>query len=347
MRLKMKTTATLLIALFMISAYAVAISARPDEYVLQTGAYGTAEMDYHANHGNYVFLSDGGVGLLDDEYNVRTDFGMGRVVIKGVDTLLSAITTLSFDFYYTFSENVIHRDFQAFPYMVLECAREGGDDADLWIVLISTQIQHDAHTNGPMPELNTWLTWNLDVYDLWHSTGEIGDPENGVSLAAMKTGYPSAKVLNVKVAVGEWAMGNYEAITGMVDDIEINGVTYDFEEESDGPVSLIVNTGEVIPVVRISVDKTNVDFGRIDEGSFGQDAVTITNEGTVHVSVSSTFENEEPAGFFTTNLVISPTLPRIIQIDDSRTLTLTLSIPEGTSAGPKTAVLVFEATPVI
>jgi len=49
----------------------------------------------------------------------------------------------------------------------------------------------------------------------------------------MKAAYPQAKVLNVKVAVGEWANGNYDAITGNVDDIEINGITYDFEEEEE------------------------------------------------------------------------------------------------------------------
>jgi len=201
---------------------------------LQTDFYGTAKMKHDKAHGNYVFLSDGGVGLLPEPSGEPLeDFGMGRVVIKGVDTLLDDIATLSYDFYYTFPDSIIYPDFQAFPYMVLECDADGGDDADLWIVLISTQIEHDAHTNGEMPPLKTWTTWTLAGYDNWHSTGPVGEPTAGVSLAAMKTGYPLAKVLNVKVAVGEWAMGNYEAITGCVDDIEINGDVYDFEEEPE------------------------------------------------------------------------------------------------------------------
>jgi len=205
------------------------------EILLQNGAFGIAEMRSNETRGNYVFLSDGGVGLLDDSYVLRADFGMGRVVVKGVDTLLSAIEPLSYDFYYTFPDSIIYPDFQAFPYMVLECDSDGlGDVADLWIVLISTQIEYDAKTGGPMPTLETWMTWTLAGYDNWYdagpgATGNVSAPTDGASLAAMQTTYPDAMVLNVNVAVGQWAKGNYEAITGCVDDIEIDGVIYDLE----------------------------------------------------------------------------------------------------------------------
>jgi len=208
----------------------------PEILFLQKGEFGTAKMRYDEAHGNYVFLSDGGVGLLDDEYKLRELFGMGRVVITGVDTLLDEIATLSYDFYYTFPDSIIHPDFQAFPYMVLECDRDSDDVADLWIVLISTQIEHDAHTTGEMPPLKTWTTWTLEDYDNWHDAGagaDVSEPTDGAPLSDMKEAYPLAKVLNVKVAVGEWANGDYEAITGCVDNIEINGDIYDFEEEPE------------------------------------------------------------------------------------------------------------------
>lgn len=202
------------------------------EILFQTGDSGLAEWSTEVVKSGLIsaYLSDAGAG-----YTSGDDYGAGRVVIP-VDILLADVDRLSYWFNYDVPDTTSepHPDFQAFPYMILECDADGGDEADLWIVLISTTLD----TGGYMPTENEWVQWDLTDYDNWHdagpgATGDVGTPTNGDTLAAMKEAYPEADILSVKVAVGEWASGSYDAITAYVDDINIGGTTYDFEEREE------------------------------------------------------------------------------------------------------------------
>ena len=115
----------------------------------------------------------------------------------------------------------------------------------------------------------------------------------------------------------------------------------------DGIVS-IYTTG----IISINVDPGDIDFGQIYEGGSGTSSVTITNDGTIEVSVTATLGSEDPVGFYTDNLKIFEIGLGYVYVVEwnlvlpskyEESVPLELTIPYLCSAGDKTAILTFWA----
>ena len=183
----------------------------PEIYFQEEGA-GIAEWSDDVVKSGLIsaYLSDEGMGYDGGPPEV---YGAGRVVIP-VDKLLADIDSLSYWFWYSCPET--HPFY--FPYMILAIDTTGGMTPNQWLVM-------ESPISVYQPAEDTWTKFDAD-YDLWHTDGyTLMD-----TLDVLKSEYPDAKVLTVKIAVGEWSSGSYSPITAYVDDIEIDGVTYDFEE---------------------------------------------------------------------------------------------------------------------
>jgi len=223
-----------------------------------------------AHSGTYsAYLSNGG-----------SEAGAGRVVIP-VNIPFSDITDLSYWFNYDFPDTVT--SWHDFPYMVLELDTDDNDVKDTWIVLCSTRPEWRDYYEDPeaaMPAENEWVKWTLSEYDNWHDAPlkNVGSPAwdetpAPATLAEMQTYYSTAVVLNVKVAVGQWDYYGepLDPVTAYVDDIEINGATYDFEEEYEGlgaegllaQASDYLDAGDIKSAARCLASARNI-LGRIN-----------------------------------------------------------------------------------
>lgn len=109
--------------------------------------------------------------------------------------------------------------------------------------------------------------------------------------------------------------------------------------------SISIYTPEIIS---ISVDPSDIDFGKIYKGGSGTSSVTITNDGNVEVSVNATLSSEVPEGFYTSNfklddLAVSGWSISNLGLGASELVGLSLDIPFDTEPGFKTAILTFWA----
>lgn len=204
------------------------------EYTLVDGG-GTAEWSKEGTppSGEYsAKLYDGGVADQDGS----------QVVIPGVNIPFTEIASLSYWFNYTAAGGSAAEGQFAFPYMILAIDKVGGDPpytADEWIVL---------HSGGDpyQPAEGEWVEWSLDgEWDKWFDAEGTTIPDFS-PLADFQGEYEDAVVMDVKVAVGEgWAVG----VTAFVDDVEINGVTYDLQP----PIFLDDSYYQVDDIVTVTV----------------------------------------------------------------------------------------------
>jgi len=109
-------------------------------------------------------------------------------------------------------------------------------------------------------------------------------------------------------------------------------------------------TVTLVPVIGISVSPTSINFGSIIAGhSSATQTVTVTNTGDYYdLKFTATLANESTADFYKNNLkidtlTVSNWKPSAVAINTAITPGLVLSIPIGTTAGAKTATIIFWA----
>ena len=145
-----------------------------------------------------------------------------RVIMPSPVATVNDISSASVEYYLTTDSTTTSS-----PYIILELDTNGDGVKDDWAV----SWQDDGVSTG------TWLTHTATS---WHvvSTGMTV-----YDLAGLKTLVGSARILKVKVAVGEWTFTG--KTSAYVDDITINDVAYDLEKIPDGfPTSFTIPAGE-------------------------------------------------------------------------------------------------------
>ncbi len=289
--LRKKTTATLLIAVFMVSmvAFAVAIPVEfPSEYD-RYGAdpeSGTVEWTRdQAHRGSYsAYLRVTYPSNPPGEYGWSSD-------ANGVYVLpIAEITTLddldSFSFYYYRPDGTV-----------------GGADivppqVDLWL---------DTNHDGVDTE---WLLGQIDyadTYDVWvyvdleditwinamggeiYGTGSVGldNAKNGVDGPA----WGAADLLGFGIQLGSAATRDNERIEEgkyYIDDIKINDAVYDFE---DGSAEGSLELEAAYPTISISLTDADIVFPEIILGGWDKSvAVGVTHTGNSEITQRITWQ---------------------------------------------------------
>ena len=330
MKLKMKTTATLLIAIFLVSTLAVAIPIMAlDGHHLETvGAAGTEDrieipMPIGTTLGDLVSISwmeylvagypphvdvildlneDTVYGAADDAlvfeyaYNTVTHYAVGNIPSGG--TIYGAVTGA---YYSTFN-----------------------DDGDGPSVITDTSMAWATKGDPGPPGSSTFHFYSLADW----KAGVTYSTDGGTT---WKTIDSDSIVLRLEIEIDNWVIDS-EAWVQNIDVITSNAVD-------------MTATIEALPpeVVSISVDTTSVDFGTIVQGEDSAvKIVEITNTGDVAVDV--TYSIVEDGTFYADNLDVTG-VPGTIPYLDS--LTANLQLVDVVGFGEYTAVLVFwaEASP--
>lgn len=113
-------------------------------------------------------------------------------------------------------------------------------------------------------------------------------------------------------------------------------------------VKTVTATFELIPIVSIGINPTILNFEAI-QGSSDTKSITITNTGNVGISVTASLIDENPIGFFASNLKLADNPVSVWSTTISEPSTGTdvievrLDVPLETDPGIKTAILVFWA----
>ena len=346
-KLREKTTATALIALFIISALSFAVIASP---LIELGVKGNAIAEMSAGNGyggsdcvHLQTLSAPGTG---DEgrivIHMPSGFTLGDLdtiswreyLVAGypphVDVFLDYgtddVADESLNFEYAYNDESIRYPGTGMPYGALTGAwyQTFGDDGNGPI-----QIDNDAlawpNSGPPGPpssiELHSLATWKAGKTI---STGTVSS---------------STRVLRLEIEIDNWVVQT----EAYVDDVEINGVVYDFETSSSTSMESVIRD----PIISIMVDPTNIDFGTILRGQDSDPVdVTVTNIGETSVDITTSIVGTNPT-FYEDNLYEDGSLvtayTMTLAVDGFDDLTLTLKPPTGTPSGTFEAMLVFWA----
>lgn len=341
--LRKKMIATLLIAAFIISAFALAVTAVP---VIELGVKGDALSEMSTGNGygggdcvHLQTLSTPGTG---DEGRIvitmPSGFTLGQLdtiswyeyLVTGypphVDVFLDYgtddIADESLNFEYAYNDEAQRYPGTGMPYGALTGAwyQTFGDDGKGPV-----QIDDDALA--------------------WPNSGPPGPPSSIElhSLATWKAGKGSVssatRVLRLEIEVDNWVVQS----EAFVDDVEINGVVYDFETSASTSMETVVRE----PIISIMVDPMNINFGTIIGGQNSETVtVTVTNIGEISVDVTTTIIGTN-VGFYSaylyTNEDLATDYAETLAVAAYDDLPLTLKPPEGVTTGTYEATLVFWA----
>lgn len=345
-----KKTATLLTALFTLSILAVAIpvSAFPSEYGIwqPDPNSGTVEwtMD-QAYSGDYSAYLMAKLAYTDGSDS-------NEVYIHSIDPEITTLNDL---------------DSMSFYYYRPVTGDELPPQVDIWLDL------DESFTLGPIPTGDdNWLLGQIPLqdpleYDTWVSVpfGDIvwikaidGSPVYGAGSAGLDAAKAEINsgnyatlgdcpVIAIGVGVGSPATRDDTRIMEhqyYIDDIEINGVVYDFENVGKGPVSISGDARH--PIVSISVDPTSIDFGEMVLGEY-IDVANVRVYNTGETDVDLTAELMEDDGFYASSLYLDDysvaSWDKTLAEGANRLVDLELDIPRDADPGEHTAVLVFWA----
>jgi len=238
----------------------------PPGYTLGITGIGTAQWyaDETAPSGSYsVLLSD-----------AAAEWTAGEVIIQDVNIALDDITDLSYRFNYSAASGSSAEGGFLHPYMWLAIDTDGDGEKDYAAVLdylASEEVKYK-------PEEGSWNQWDLVAYDTWFVWDE-GEVARG-TLADLQVDplFDDGTVISVAVEVGQTERFG---VTAYVDDIEINGVTYDLEPmvltaeyyKTGDPVGVAVFNGNKSGTIAIFATSTTL-------GEEGKITVALTEDGT-------------------------------------------------------------------
>ena len=292
-KLREKTTATLVIAIFMISmmAFAVAIPvAFPPEYGIWQPEpdNGIVECsDAQAYSGTYsAYLQVNYPTNPASTYGSDSNEVYVRPFIEGNDVPQFLDGLDSFSFYY-YRPSTLGDASNIPPQVDIWLSTTGVSGAeDEWLLgQIDLATSTDAWIVVPLSA----ITWIKAMGGTIYGTGSAG-------LEAAKIALSGSEIRGFGVQLGSPATRDESrTMEGKyyVDDIEINGVIYDFEFSE----TTILTTTVELPMVSISVSPTNINYGPLMRGETSATHV-ITVENIGEVSVDVTYSIVEDGSFY-------------------------------------------------
>ncbi len=209
-----------------------------------------------ANSGSYsVELSTEGV-----PYTSESDYGEGRVIMSAEHLGLTLADVTSFSFYW--KSNAASG--LPFPYFALDTGLDGDLDgvADRWLIW-------NIGPADDTSEATSWTQWSLSTAaDNWHVAGPGGPySDTGVWDDMVTDVGGNAEILSARIAVGNGSTNLAEPV--FVDDIEINGTTYDLEPR-------VINTTQTTGHNTIQTaidDSTNGDTITVAAGTYDEQVI--------------------------------------------------------------------------
>jgi len=209
---------------------------------------------------------------------------------------------------------------------------------------------------GGDPGTGSWVLVNsLNECACWEPTWTVPYLPFADFLAALpgSSGITNDSVVR-EVILEIGGSGNWMDETAYVDDVTINGKTYDFE-----PTSSVGLTAYVPDIVAISVDPTVIDFGTLLPGKTSDVFdITVTNIGTHKVNVGASLDASS-ANLFKSNLAMRfdasgggstgpwDTIISDLAMDGSTYVQTWLPVPSDyTPIGSESGTLIFTATAV-
>jgi len=315
-RLREKTTATLLITIFMISVFAVVAYAIEGTFLDADGTTGTEDR----------IVIDMPVGFtLGDLQSISWDYHLVAGYAPHVDIMLDIVV-----------------DGEADEALVVEYAYNDVDGTNIHEPCLTgtfyTTFDDESGNGGPNAVTDTTMAWATTGApgplggafgddNFWFAS--IADWKAGKTFdsgSGVKTIDEDTLVLALEIEIDNWIVDT----EAYVKNIQVNGLSTD----------LLV---EVFPpIVSIMVSPASVDFGKLKYGAFVEREVTVFNIGDITVDVTA---DVEPEGeFFDLNLAVSD--PGDIVPDGSSVVELDLTVTYGATAGIYAGTLVFWATPV-
>lgn len=349
--LRKKTTATLLIAMFVVSTIVLGVVALPGQI---TGAYlverpidGTVTAEWVAElegRTNVIHLKViQGTDKDGDEARIHIDLEAG--------TTLGDIHTISWDVY-------LVEGYQPHVDILLDTDESG--EADNCLTAEYAYVNDNDITN---PKMNQWVSTFEDASGVipadfpigggsvsevtvvsgetpvWQNDREQAALEHRLSDYQTESGQyginEDTLVLALEIEIDDWAFVLDPADAECyVDNILVNGQV---------ATDIVVKIEPPVLVVAIFVDKTSINFGTLEPGADATDKIVVSNIGTVDVTVRYEFTGTN-ADWYSAALVIDGTY---VSIDKGSTgdADLVLTVPTD-ALGTYTASLVFEATAV-
>jgi len=312
--LRKKTTATLLIAIFMISTLAVVYAIPPDPL---EGEHLNVPIEPVPTEARIVIDVCEGFTLedlmsiswsvyMEYGYPLHVDITLGDV--PELESMLTAeIAYNNFDgkewdegLEYTYGGWL-----KTFELTTGDGFDEIDDGTMFWVTKMGA-----GNDDAPYGTLAQW------------KAGEVGvDPKGELLTTKISASTP---VLMLEFEIDNW-LGEADAY---VKDILVNGLTTDLLLEV------------LPPIVSIMVSPASVDFGKLKYGAEVHKEVTVFNVGDIAVTVKI----ETTGTFFIANLAVSD--PGEIAPNGQSAVDLGLTVPYGAVAGIHEGQLVFTATPV-
>jgi hypothetical protein len=233
---------------------------------------------------------------------------------------------------------------------------------DVWLDLDGTYnpafppTGDDEWLLGMIADVTTWNTWvevSLDDIKWVRATGGTVYGYGAAGLTAAKAALGDRPLLAIGVETG--GPGTYISsrtydMDFYIDDLEIDGITYDL-----GPTSSVGLTADVPDIVAISANPTSIDFGTVYPGDvINGDTISVENIGTVKADVDAdlapltgtVFNYLKLGGAYSSGYSGSwPDKITNLDPDEINTLTTALDVPSTyVPGGTETATLVFTAT---
>jgi hypothetical protein len=257
-----------------LAGFAVAVEAsvvtvtpgNPGSWNYETISYTSTPGSYNVTPGSIPVVTspaplgaNGSVQLI----NPVNQWGAGAAQISTIaydGQLLSSIITLGY------AENTFQNNGQQNPYIRVNVslniggvAGAGGQDA----LFFEPSYQTPSSGNPSLPNqggtvMNTWQTWNAQLGGWWDNNGNFtpgadeGPSAPGVnSLAAFLALYPVATIADNPFTFGDggisFVMGwDGTGNKGYVNDVTINGTTYDFEPNAPVPEPSTIAAGALM-----------------------------------------------------------------------------------------------------
>lgn len=323
----------------MVSMLTVAVSAvDPVSYIVEQFGDGSATWSTTQIH-------SGSSSLYIDTGATVPSGGMGRIrFMMPEGTTLADIETMSW-YYFLEAGYPPHVDIYLDVDSTLDCLTfeygendHSGDSPPAYGALEGAWYKtFSDDTDGPAVLDDDAIAWSNSGGNLELHT--LGEWKNGITVEGV-TIDASTPVTLLQFQMDSWMIQSQ----AYLDDVEINGVTYDLES-----TGIIMVVDIVAPMVSIGVDLTDIAFDSMVAGTTSDPhTVTITSTSNVDIVLSASVN--EDGSFYTDNLElgggsVSAWTTTLAAVDTTAMVDVVLVVPIGTPPGSYTGTLVFTATP--